>query len=257
VSSLSPRRLVIGTAVLVAGVTLVGSGVADAGRPPTHAYEIPNLTDVVNEIKAYYDGPDADSAGADADGAWGKEVSRADGEALAYLKRAVGRKPVRPAIVLDIDDTCVETESTYEIDNGFAYVGRIWYTYAYARKRFPAIRPTLNLAKWARAHGVEVFYVTGRRETSVKASNGVTYNIRTETVADLAAKGFPIDSAHLYLRPPADPNHSAVPYKSGIRQRIEGRGYHVIINVGDQWSDLAGGHAEKSVKLPNPMYKIA
>ncbi len=33
-------------------------------------------------------------------------------------------------------------------------------------------------------------------------------------------------------------------------------GYDVILNVGDQVSDLQGGHADRAVKLPNPMYSI-
>jgi acid phosphatase len=28
----------------------------------------------------------------------------------------------------------------------------------------------------------------------------------------------------------------------------------IIANMGDQASDLAGGHAEKTFKLPNPFY---
>jgi hypothetical protein len=30
----------------------------------------------------------------------------------------------------------------------------------------------------------------------------------------------------------------------------------VIVNVGDQWSDLRGGYALRGFKLPNPMYTI-
>ena len=34
-------------------------------------------------------------------------------------------------------------------------------------------------------------------------------------------------------------------------------GWHTIIaNVGDQWSDLDGGFAERVFKLPNPVYFI-
>jgi hypothetical protein len=30
-----------------------------------------------------------------------------------------------------------------------------------------------------------------------------------------------------------------------------------VANVGDQFSDLQGGHEQRAVKLPNPMYFIA
>ena len=47
-----------------------------------------------------------------------------------------------------------------------------------------------------------------------------------------------------------------VPYKSGERAKIEQRGYRIIANVGDQESDLQGGHADRAFKLPNPFYFI-
>ena len=39
------------------------------------------------------------------------------------------------------------------------------------------------------------------------------------------------------------------------RQKIEADGYAIIANLGDQPSDLAGGHAEPFL-LPNPYYRI-
>ena len=45
------------------------------------------------------------------------------------------------------------------------------------------------------------------------------------------------------------------------RERIEngeaaGKLYHIIATIGDQASDLAGGHAECGFKIPNPFYFI-
>jgi len=53
-------------------------------------------------------------------------------------------------------------------------------------------------------------------------------------------------------------------YKSAARAGLIAQGYKIILNVGDQWSDLrdpppdAGGaaRAEISVKLPNPFYYL-
>ncbi len=61
---------------------------------------------------------------------------------------------------------------------------------------------------------------------------------------------------HLYMRPVIYTQSSIVPFKSAARREIEGKGYAVILNMGDQWSDLKGGYAERSVKLPNPYYFI-
>jgi HAD superfamily, subfamily IIIB (Acid phosphatase) len=49
---------------------------------------------------------------------------------------------------------------------------------------------------------------------------------------------------------------SAVAYKSGVRHRLTEQGYWIIVNIGDWWSDLDGGYAEATIKLPNPMYYI-
>ena len=49
---------------------------------------------------------------------------------------------------------------------------------------------------------------------------------------------------------------TTIAYKSRERARIERRGYTIVANVGDQDSDLAGGHAERAFKLPNPFYFI-
>ena len=38
--------------------------------------------------------------------------------------------------------------------------------------------------------------------------------------------------------------------------RIENEGFTILANVGDQDSDLEGGHAKRAFKLPNPMYYI-
>ena len=38
--------------------------------------------------------------------------------------------------------------------------------------------------------------------------------------------------------------------------QIEQMGYTIIANVGDQPSDLIGGHAEKMFLLPDPFYRV-
>ncbi|KAF7825396.1 Acid phosphatase 1 [Senna tora] len=50
---------------------------------------------------------------------------------------------------------------------------------------------------------------------------------------------------------------SAGKYKSEKRKEIEGEGYRIWGNVGDQWSDLQGySLGNRTFKLPNPMYFI-
>jgi len=47
-----------------------------------------------------------------------------------------------------------------------------------------------------------------------------------------------------------------IPYKSGTRAYIESQGYDIVANFGDQFSDLEGGFADKTFKMPNPNYYL-
>jgi hypothetical protein len=41
-----------------------------------------------------------------------------------------------------------------------------------------------------------------------------------------------------------------------MRDELQKEGKLIILNIGDQHSDLIGGNAKKSIKLPNPFYLI-
>ena len=43
-------------------------------------------------------------------------------------------------------------------------------------------------------------------------------------------------------------------YKSAQRAKWEGEGWRLGLTIGDQVSDLAGGHTAGGFLLPNPMY---
>ena len=47
-----------------------------------------------------------------------------------------------------------------------------------------------------------------------------------------------------------------VAYKSGTRAYIESLGYTIVANFGDQISDLEGGYATRTFKMPNPNYYL-
>ena len=86
-----------------------------------------------------------------------------------------------------------------------------------------------------------MFFVTGRPEAQ-----------RDVTVQNLTREGYK-DWDGLSLKPAA-PAMTTVQYKSGARAAIEQQGFRIIANVGDQYSDLAGGHADRAFKIPNPFY---
>jgi predicted secreted acid phosphatase len=49
---------------------------------------------------------------------------------------------------------------------------------------------------------------------------------------------------------------ATIPYKSGTRAYIESQGYNIVADIGDQFSDLLGGFADKTFKMPNPNYYL-
>ncbi|HET7181744.1 MAG TPA: HAD family acid phosphatase [Candidatus Limnocylindrales bacterium] len=49
---------------------------------------------------------------------------------------------------------------------------------------------------------------------------------------------------------------ATIPYKSGTRAYIESLGYDIVANFGDQYSDLTGGYADRTFKMPNPNYYL-
>jgi acid phosphatase len=88
---------------------------------------------------------------------------------------------------------------------------------------------------------VAVFFITGRRE-----------NTRAHTESNLKREGYD-GWQQLVLKPDAS-TQTTVQYKSGARADIEQQGYRIVANVGDQYSDLAGGHEDVGFKLANPFY---
>jgi predicted secreted acid phosphatase len=108
----------------------------------------------------------------------------------------------------------------------------------------------VDLEHFAESKGYTVFFLTGRR---VPQHDG--------TLLNLTQEGYDVVDANLYRRDDAAPWLSScaptcttTQYKSLTRQHIESLGYDIVANFGDQFSDLKGGFADKTFKLPNPTY---
>ncbi|GAA2228464.1 HAD family acid phosphatase [Kitasatospora cystarginea] len=241
---------------VVVGGAVAGGGfaVADSSVPKTDR-QITNMTDEVSKIKAYY-GDTVDAKGehwASPDSNYAIQVRGIENKAQKYLEsKAKHERGVKKAIVLDVDDTSLSTYN-YELETTFVYNPASNAQYI-ATKTMPAVFGMNTLATWAEQHGYTVFYVTGRPETQ-----------RAATAANLAAVGFPkADEAHLFLKNTVTPPSylpcgktcTVIQYKSGTRAHIESLGYRIVANFGDQYSDLSGGYAEKTYKIPNPMYYL-
>jgi predicted secreted acid phosphatase len=178
-------------------------------------------------------------------GRYMNDIAAVDHKALQYLKQRVAkRKPSEKlAIILDIDETSL---SNYRDLLKMKFGGALEAIDAAENKGDDeAIEQTLELFRYAKNHDIYVFFVTGRYE-----------KYRRATANNLAAAGY----AHadgLKMKPNDYPHaNSVIPYKSGARKSVAAEGYTIVMNIGDQQSDLAGGYAEKSFKLPNPYYFI-
>jgi hypothetical protein len=115
---------------------------------------------------------------------------------------------------------------------------------AYDRKGAPPLLPTLHLAELAKDKGVAIFFITGRHEVE-----------REMTEKNLHDAGYPT-WVRVFMRPDGTATESAADFKAPVREEIEKMGYTIVVNIGDQPSDLKGAHAEVAFLLPNPFYRI-
>jgi phosphoglycolate phosphatase-like HAD superfamily hydrolase len=172
--------------------------------------------------------------------------------AQAELKRLVAtRKPgEKLALILDIDETSLSSYCEEKRED-YGYIGSVYNQWLVSTEASVPIPGTLALFNQARAAGVAVFFLTGR--PGVK---GALDDQTEATARNLALAGYK-DWQSLILRDESQRDTDTTAYKSAARAKIAADGYRIILNVGDQWSDLNGiPHAETSVKLPNPFYYL-
>ncbi|MGA5252729.1 HAD family acid phosphatase [Streptomyces pseudogriseolus] len=152
---------------------------------------------------------------------WQRDCQAVMDQALTYVRQRIAdaRPGEKQAIVLDIDNTALET------DFGFSFPQ-------------PANDPVLQVARYAEERGVDLFFVTARP--------GI---IEAPTEWNLDHAGY--ESSGLYVRGFLDLFRNVAEYKTAQRVDIERKGYTIIANIGNSATDLSGGHAERTFKLPD------
>jgi len=234
---------------------------------PTNSHQIQNIDQVRTAIKAYYkDSVDGTTPFGtanhvpSADGAYAREVGRIVKSAAGYLGDAKASKGAKKAILLDVDDTSLNTYN-YEIYSNFAYNPTSNAAFVNGAA-FPAVFGMPQLAQKAQAKGYTVFFLTGRPESqragTEKNLTDVGFPVTTTPVGGNVDNVFLKDVAHSWTTcdETADKVCSTIEVKSETRKYIESLGYDIKGNFGDQFSDLSGGYADKTFKLPNPMYYL-
>ena len=146
---------------------------------------------------------------------WLSDVNAVTGPAGSYLAGRLPGGGIRAAIVLDIDNTALQSKY----------------------RPYLATPSVLAVARQAQADGAVVFFVTARPEI-----------IEAATELNLQAVGY--RWTDIYTRPTFnfDDNQTL---KTKARIDIERRGYTIVANIGNSATDLGGGHAERTFKLPD------
>ena len=221
------------------GTPIVGLRPTGVGLPMIGVEGTVGVGDYAEEMRHYHDS-----------GEYAKDLAAVGKRAYRFVVRrsrklrrqAEGQKP-RLGVVFDIDETSL---SNYECLQSFNFAQA---TPALAtcvvQASGKAIAPTLKIWRYATRHGIRTYFITGRPDSIPGA--------RDQTEMNMRAEGY-TKWTKMILAPSIDFN--TVEYKTGERARIEKRGVDLIANIGDQESDLAGGHADRAYKYPNPYYYI-
>ena len=232
------------------------SGLTDTGA------EIPNIDSDKSTIRTYYNA----TAGI-ADKTSSPYITEMHQIEQAILAAAPDPAPApNLAIVFDTDDT---TLMTYDMEDGamhFNFNPALQHQWV-MDKSFPATPGMVDVVNTLAARGYNIFGITGRKAdekdatlqnlqdvgytafnsgnffTSWKNSDG-TLTPKPDYI-DCTTDGSAADSC------------STVEYKAFTRQHItDDLGMTIVGNIGDQFSDLQGGHSGQAGKLPNPTYYL-
>lgn len=169
--------------------------------------------------------------------AYTKEFDKAIKDAKAACVPHIGEQLV--AIVSDIDETLLDNRGFFESHPDFKWNEFFGWI---AEAKAPTLKKTADFLAWARKNGFAIFLVTGRSEKD-----------RAGTILNLLRQGVAYDG--LYMRPNGD-RSKAAEMKTKHRKAIQDMGFQIVVNIGDQYSDLEGGLSVDCEKLPNKMYYV-
>ena len=192
-----------------------------------------NLSTAKRDVMAYVES-----------GAYGKEIVKVAMQANKHIIRRAARgakEGEKLAVVFDIDETAL-TNMPHMTTMDFGYVPPLWDEWV-AAGQARAIIPVQTVYDTAVRLKLEIIFITGRKVSDAPGTEKNLVEVGYETWAQIHYK-------------PNEYTGTSRDYKIGVRKRLTKEGYVIIANLGDQWSDLNGGYAEKVFKLPNPFYRI-
>jgi acid phosphatase len=193
------------------------------------SYNPANLDSAKKEVQKYYE-----------EGRYDKEITEVVNKAINELESL---KPTPNATaVFDIDETVLSNYDHIK-SIGYGFYVTAWNDWMLSAKA-KAIPQTKTLYDKIVEKGIKVVFITGRG-----------YKFYDATYKNLTAVGFSrIDT--LITRSEKENHISALEFKTQKRKELVQKGYNIVINVGDQMSDLDGGNSGIKVKLPDLLYYI-
>ena len=225
---------------------------------------IPNIDSVKSTIRTYYG---ASSAGISNKVA-SPYITEMAGLQADNTNRLVNecqrlvRKGGNPAIVFDADDTTLWTYDMEDNAMHFNFNPAVQDSEWVQPQRFPATPGMPALVNAVDDAGCTVVGLTGRRANQRDATLGNLAKFYGDSFTDAnyytkwASGATPDPAIYPAGTPCADGNCTTIEYKSAVRAFVISQGYDIIANFGDQFSDLIGGNADRTVKLPNPTYYL-
>lgn len=191
------------------------------------ASEITNLTIAKRTVREYYE-----SGKYDAEMNSIAEGALIDLQEISYDENS--------AAIIDIDE-CALSNYPFMRALDFGNDDKMWDDWTHGAKA-KVIPQTKKLYDYLVSKGVKIIFITGR---SIKYYEPTRKNLVDEGYTK-------IDT--LICRTENEAKLTAVQYKSHHRAELVKKGWKIVANLGDQWSDFEGGNSGLTIKLPNYLY---
>jgi predicted secreted acid phosphatase len=226
------KRLLLASAIIFGGLAALAGqngpgipGFVTVPEPENHAV-------TVNRLMVYHDS-----------GEYENGIRLVVNSARDFLRERTANgkaKEEKLAAVFDIDETSL---SGWDLMSSCGFCSYATQRQLNLNPVGAAIPETLELFNYAKNRGVAVFFITGRQEDQ--------RDFTAKNLHDVGYSGW--NDLIMQADGNTKPAHVVKPID---RAEIEKQGYHIVLNIGDQASDLAGCCAERVFKLPNPFYLV-
>lgn len=190
--------------------------------------EIKNLDLVKKELRQYVNS-----------GEYYSDINEQINQAVLIVSKYIGMK--NKAVIIDIDETMV-SEYDFMVQYDFGWFDENLEK-AQNYEHFPSFKCVVDFVNYCINSDIIVITLSSRRERHRNTVVNLLNNAGYKKISNIA------------LRPNEDKG-TIQNFKTSQRKKIIEDGFDIILNIGDQPSDLDGGYAENIIKIPNPFYLI-